>query len=51
MELATLGRAAVSPDPIPIREVRTLLAKCFVSFAITSPSEAANRENSRHAIA
>ena len=25
-ELATLGRAAVSPDPIPIREVRTLLA-------------------------
>ena len=51
MELATLGRVAVPPDPIPIREGRTLLGKCSVSFAITLPSEAANRENSRHAIA
>ena len=40
MELATLGRVAVPPDSIPIREGRTLLGKCSVSFAITLPSEA-----------
>ena len=37
MELATLGRVAVPLDPIPIREGRTLLGKCSVSFAITFP--------------
>ena len=40
MELATLGRGVVPLDPIPIREVRTLLGKCSVSFATTLPTEA-----------
>ena len=40
MEVATLGRVAVPPDPIPIREVRTLLGKCSASFGITLPWEA-----------
>ena len=40
MELATLGRAAVPPAPTPIREGRTRLEKCYVSFAIILPSDA-----------
>jgi hypothetical protein len=52
MELATLGRVAVPPDPIPIREGRTLLGRCSVSFANTWPSEAmceaTNSESSRY---
>jgi hypothetical protein len=52
MELATLGRVAVPPDPIPIREGRTLPERCSVSFANTWPSEAmceaTNSESSRY---
>jgi hypothetical protein len=34
------GQAAVRPAPTPILDCRTQLRKCYVSFAITLPSNA-----------
>src|ERR1700693_6207389 len=45
MEPDTLGRGGVPAVPTPIREGRTRLKKCYVSFSTILPSDAMRATN------